>query len=37
VKRKGNGVYAFVMEGSATINGQQLGKRDAWACGTPTA
>ncbi|MFN9325248.1 MAG: pirin family protein, partial [Flavobacteriales bacterium] len=29
VKRKGNGVYAFVMEGSATINGQQLGKRDA--------
>jgi hypothetical protein len=29
VKRKGNGVYAFVIEGSATINGQPLGKRDA--------
>jgi hypothetical protein len=29
VKRKGNGVYAFVIEGSATIEGQQLGKRDA--------
>ena len=29
VKRTGNGVYAFVIEGSATINGQQLGKRDA--------
>lgn len=29
VKRKGNGVYAFVLEGSATINGQVLGKRDA--------
>jgi redox-sensitive bicupin YhaK (pirin superfamily) len=22
-------VYAFVIEGSATVNGQQLGKRDA--------
>jgi hypothetical protein len=29
VKREGNGVYAFVIEGSATVNGQQLGKRDA--------
>lgn len=29
VKREGNGVYAFVIEGSATINGQALGKRDA--------
>ena len=29
VKRTGNGVYAFVIEGSATVNGQQLGKRDA--------
>jgi redox-sensitive bicupin YhaK (pirin superfamily) len=29
VKRKGNGVYAFIISGSATINGQQLGKRDA--------
>ncbi len=29
VKRKGNGVYAFLIEGSATINGQELGKRDA--------
>ena len=29
VKRKGNGVYAFIIEGSATIQGQQLNKRDA--------
>jgi quercetin 2,3-dioxygenase len=29
IKRKGNGVYAFVLEGSATIQGQTLGKRDA--------
>jgi redox-sensitive bicupin YhaK (pirin superfamily) len=29
VKRQGNGVYAFVIEGSATVNGQELGKRDA--------
>lgn len=28
VKKSGNGVYAFVIEGSATIAGQQLGKRD---------
>ena len=28
VKRTGNGVYAFVIEGEATINGQALGKRD---------
>lgn len=28
VKRAGNGVYAFVIEGSVTINGQTLGKRD---------
>jgi len=28
VKRKGNGVYAFLLEGSATINGQALGRRD---------
>lgn len=29
VKRNGNGVYAFVIEGSATINGQALNTRDA--------
>ncbi|MCC7502834.1 MAG: pirin family protein [Flavobacteriales bacterium] len=28
VKRKGNGVYAFLLEGSATINGQALDRRD---------
>ena len=28
VKRKENGVYAFVLEGDATINGQKLNKRD---------
>ncbi len=28
VRREGNGVYAFVLEGSATINGEALGKRD---------
>lgn len=29
VKKESNGVYAFVIEGSATINGQSLFKRDA--------
>lgn len=28
VKRKGNGVYAFIIEGDVTINGQQLNRRD---------
>jgi len=28
VKRKGNGVYAFLIEGAATINGQALEERD---------
>jgi redox-sensitive bicupin YhaK (pirin superfamily) len=28
VKQKGNGVYAFVIKGDVTINGQQLSKRD---------
>ncbi len=28
VKRKENGVFAFVLEGDATINGQKLNKRD---------
>ncbi|MBL8002809.1 MAG: pirin family protein [Flavobacteriales bacterium] len=28
LKRAGNGVYAFVIEGSATINGQALERRD---------
>ena len=30
VKKEGNGVYAFVLEGSAEINGQSLGRRDAY-------
>jgi len=29
IKIKGNGVYIFLLEGSAQINGQQLNKRDA--------
>lgn len=29
VKRNGNGVYAFVINGTITINGEQLSKRDA--------
>lgn len=29
VKKEGNGVYVFVIEGAVQINGQQLGKRDA--------
>jgi redox-sensitive bicupin YhaK (pirin superfamily) len=28
VKQKGNGVYAFVIEGDVTINGEKLNKRD---------
>ncbi len=28
IQKPGNGVYAFVLEGTITINGQQLGKRD---------
>jgi quercetin 2,3-dioxygenase len=28
VRKKGNGVYAFVIEGDVTINGQTLNKRD---------
>ena len=28
-KKKGNGVYAMVVEGSVTIDGQILNKRDA--------
>ena len=30
VKKPGNGVYAFVLEGNATINGQKLEKRDGF-------
>lgn len=30
IKRPGNGVYAFVISGGATINGQQLKTRDAY-------
>ena len=29
IKKPGNGVYAFVLSGDATINGQSLYKRDA--------
>lgn len=29
IKKAGNGVYAFVIEGNVTINGQVLNKRDA--------
>lgn len=29
-KNAGNGVYAFVLEGSVTINGQQLHRRDGF-------
>ena len=29
VKKEGNGVYAFVIEGNVTVNGQSLFKRDA--------
>ncbi len=28
IKREGNGLYAFVLEGDVTINGQSLNKRD---------
>jgi redox-sensitive bicupin YhaK (pirin superfamily) len=28
IKQKGNGVYAFVLEGDVTVNGQKLNKRD---------
>lgn len=30
LKKSGNGVYAFVLEGSVSINGQALGKRDGF-------
>ncbi len=30
IKQKGNGVYAFVIEGDVTINGQKLSKRDGF-------
>jgi redox-sensitive bicupin YhaK (pirin superfamily) len=29
LKKKGNGMYAFVIEGDVTINGQKLNRRDA--------
>jgi redox-sensitive bicupin YhaK (pirin superfamily) len=29
VKKNDNGVYAFVLEGEVTVNGQKLGRRDA--------
>jgi quercetin 2,3-dioxygenase len=30
IKQKGNGVYAFVIEGDVTVNGQSLSKRDGF-------
>lgn len=30
LKKPGNGVYAFVLEGEVTMNGQSLGKRDGY-------
>lgn len=30
IKKKGNGVYAFILKGSAEIEGQQLGMRDGF-------
>ncbi len=30
LKKKGNGVYAFVIEGDVTINGQKLNRRDGF-------
>lgn len=30
IKRKGNGVYVFVIEGDVTINNQKLNKRDGF-------
>ncbi len=30
IKQKGNGVYAFVLEGNVTINNQKLNKRDGF-------
>ena len=30
IKRPGNGVYTFVLEGEVSINGQDLGKRDGF-------
>lgn len=30
IKKTGNGVYAFIIEGDATINGQKLEKRDGF-------
>ena len=30
IKKSGNGVYAFVLEGDVTINGQKLNKRDGF-------
>ena len=30
IKKKGNGVYAFILEGNAKIEGQRLSKRDGF-------
>ena len=30
LKQKGNGVYAFIIEGKVTVNGQKLNKRDGF-------
>ena len=29
IKKEGNGVYAFILKGNVTINGQELNSRDA--------
>jgi redox-sensitive bicupin YhaK (pirin superfamily) len=29
IKKEGNGVYAFILKGNVTINGQELNTRDA--------
>jgi redox-sensitive bicupin YhaK (pirin superfamily) len=30
INQKGNGVYAFIIQGDVTINGQKLNKRDGF-------
>jgi redox-sensitive bicupin YhaK (pirin superfamily) len=30
IRKKGNGVYAFIITGSAEIDGQELGERDGF-------
>ena len=37
LKKEGNGVYAFILSGSITINGQELGTRDGFGIWDVTA